>query len=154
MRDKFEKFNVKIEDRVFECDPETELKLDEVTINDDLKDQPSWYAWYASLQERAEAEYQMAKFALEITEAETDARIRITSEKKPTEAQLKAMIVLDEDCQKARLAVIEAKKIVGILRAVKEAFQHRKECAIALASNMRAQADPEIFIKKEKYDSQ
>jgi hypothetical protein len=50
--------------------------------------------------------------------------------------------------------VIEAKKIVGILRAVKEAFQHRKECAIALASNMRVQSDPEIFIKKKEYDSQ
>jgi hypothetical protein len=151
MKRNFEKFQVKLGEEVFECDPENELRMDETTINDDLKDQPSWFAWYATLSEKADSQYQEAKFFLEVIEAEIDAEIRSGEGKKPTEAQIKAQIILDERYQKVKMEMIEAKKIVGILKAVTEAFRHRKETLIALASNMRVQSDPEIFIKKQEY---
>ena len=36
-------------------------------------------------------------------------------------------------------------------RAIKDAFVHRKDMLVTLASNMRAQQDPEIFISRQKY---
>jgi len=47
--------------------------------------------------------------------------------------------------------IIKKQKAVGILKGLKESFNHRKESVIALASNMRAQRDPDIHINKERF---
>lgn len=140
---------IKIGSQEMELDYEQELQMDEATINEDLKNQPSLFAFYAVLAEKAHAELNESKLALEILEADIDARIRGASEKKPTEKQIQQQILLDNDYQEARMDVIRATKQLGILKGIKDAFNHRKEAVIALASNMRVQADPSIFVGKE-----
>lgn len=151
---KFDSFVVKIDGGEYDCNPGEELAMDEATINEDLKNQPSWYAWYASLYEKAESQHQMDKLVLEITEAEVYGEVRnglVNATKKPTEAQIRATVMLNERYQQARMKVLESKKSIGLVKAVKEGFQHRKETLIALASNMRVQSDPAIFVKTQEF---
>jgi len=171
---------IKIGDKKYECPYEDELKCSEEKINDNLKDQPGLFAFYAVQQEMAEYEYRENKLALEILEAQLDGNIRkadakeisgellridkltekkeITDAKKAfekreklTEKKIASLILLDEDYQTARLAVDEARKTVGILKAIVASFIHRKDMLVTLAANMRIQMDPEIYIKKEEY---
>lgn len=144
------KLNINGQD--IELDYITELELHEETINEDLKKQPNLFAFYVVLSEKAQADLGESKLALEIMEAELDADIRLdlVDGKKPTEKSIQAKILLNEDYQEARMEVIMRQKAVGILRGLKESFNHRKESVIALASNMRAQRDPDIYIAKER----
>ena len=52
------------------------------------------------------------------------------------------------------LNLIEVKEELGKIKAVKAGFEHRKDCLITLASNMRSQADPSIYIKKQELGSE
>lgn len=131
-------------------DYQKELKCSEETINDDLKDQPSYFAWYAVLSEIAQAEMAEAKSTLEMSEALLDEQIRKNAGgDKVTETMIKNKIRLDPTYQAAQDNFATARKNVGILGAIKESFYHRKDILISLASNMRVQADPSIYIKKD-----
>jgi len=77
-------------------------------------------AWYAVLEELAEAELQEAKLALDLVEAELDAHYRSTLEK-VTETKISNKIKSSEEYIKAKVAVNEARKKVGILKAIREA---------------------------------
>ena len=127
-----------------------ELQVAEETINENLKDQPALFAFYAVLEEVAEAEYVEAKLRVEIVEAQLDYEYRKTSEK-VTENLIRNKIRCDDKYLSAVVAMNDAKKNTGILKAIKDSFSHRKEIVIALASNMRAQMDSEIFVKKQEF---
>lgn len=145
---------IKIGDQEYPCEYEDELKCSEETINEDLKNQPSLFAFYAVHQEMAEQELRECKLALEILKAEVEGEIRkkcLEEKVKPTERYLDEQIAINESYIAARIAVDEARRAVGYLRAIKDSFIHRKDMLVTLASNMRAQADPEIFLNKEKY---
>lgn len=144
---------VKLGDKEYDLKYEEELKCSEDTINEDLTDQPSLFAWYAVLQEMAEEVYSRARMEFEISEAQLDAQYRkeaADKKEKVMEKQILSKIVLNDTHIALRNVMIEAKKNVGTLKAIKDSFNHRKETLIALASNMRAQADPELFVKKEQ----
>lgn len=143
-----------LEDDNYDLDYQKELKCSEETINEDLKNQPTMFAWYAVLQEMAAAAVSEAKLDLEVTEATLDGYFRDESVKKKIkllEKDIFSKIKLHDDYLKARVAVNTAIKNAGILRAIKDAFAHRKEMVLALASNMRIQSDPDIFIKKQEH---
>jgi energy-converting hydrogenase A subunit M len=136
--------------KTYTIDYQKELKCSEETINDDLKDQPSFFAWYAVLSEIAQAEMAEAKSTLEMSEALLDEQIRKNAGgDKVTETMIKNKIRLDPTYQAAQDNFATARKNVGILGAIKESFYHRKDILISLASNMRAQSDPSIYIKKD-----
>jgi len=138
--------------KVHTIDYQKELKCSEETINDDLKDQPSFFAWYAVLSEIAQAEMAEAKTTLELAEASLDEQIRVDGkDAKLTETMIKNRIRLDPTYQAAQENFATTRKNVGILGAIKESFYHRKDVLISLASNMRVQADPSIYIKKQEY---
>jgi hypothetical protein len=136
-----------------ELDPQFELKMDETTINDDLKKQPSLFAWYAVLEELAEKDFAEAKLTVDLVSASLDQSYRekaVQSNTKLTETQLINQIRLDNQFLDATAKVNECRKNVGVLRALKEAFGQRKDMLITLASNMRAQSDPDIYLKKQE----
>lgn len=150
------KLTLVLGDAVHELNPDDELKLAEETINDDLKNQPALYAFYAVMHEAAESELADCKLALETVEALVDEKIRVgfaAAGTKVTETMIANKVHLEEEYQNAVIALNKAKAQSGKLRAIKEAFVHRKDMLVTLASNMRAQADPEIFIKKEELKS-
>lgn len=138
--------------KVHVLDYRKELRCSEETINDDLKDQPSYFAWYAVLSEIAQAELAEAKTTLELAEASLDEQIRTEGKDgKMTETMVKNRIRLDPTYQAAQDNYSILRKNVGILGAIKESFYHRKDVLISLASNMRVQADPSIYIKKQEF---
>ena len=135
-----------------------ELLISEDTINEDLKDQPSYFAWYAVLHEKVIEEASKLKMALELLEAGLADEIRkaaaLAGEKKPTEKYISEQILLNLAYQEAQLNLISTQKNLGVLKSVKEAFNHRKDMLITLASNMRAQWDANIYIKKTEIEKQ
>lgn len=144
---------IKLGEKEYDLKYEEELKCAEETINEDLTEQPSLFAWYAVLHEMADEVYSRSKMELEIAEATLDAKYRkeaMDNKEKIMEKQIASKIVLTDIHIALRNTMIEAKKNVGTLKAIKDSFSHRKDMLIALASNMRAQADPEIFVNKEK----
>jgi hypothetical protein len=130
-----------------------ELRLAEETINENLRDQPSLFAYYAVLAEIADSEMAEAKLALEVTESQLDAQVRaelIAAGTKATETMIRGKIVTNDVYLAAVSQLNVLRKNYGILRAIKEAFSHRKDMLVTLASNMRQQMDPEIYIKKQE----
>jgi len=121
---------------------EQELKIAEETINRNLTEQPGRYAFYAMLEEMAEELMNKAKLTLDMVTAEADASVRDKLTKaggKFTETVVSSAVVLDP----ARLAAIaeynQMKANVGKLHAIRDAFNQRKDCLIALGLNMRDQ---------------
>jgi len=146
--------SVRINGKIYELDYERELSCSEESINEDLKSQAPLFAWYAVMQELADEAAAEMKLALEITQARLGEKHRaalVAAGVKPTEAMVDAKVKLDEEYQSAVILRNDCDKNAGILRAIKEAFNHRKDCLISLASNMRCQSDPEIFIKKQEF---
>ena len=145
--------SIRVKDKVYDLDYERELKCSEETINDDLKSQAPLFAWHAVMQELAEADLADAKLLLEMTEAALDEKYRVAlaKEGKVTETLIGHKVKLDEEYQTAISVFNECRKNVGVLKAIKDAFGHRKDCLISLASNMRAQQDPDIYIKKLEF---
>lgn len=149
-----EPIKIILDEKEYELDYNSELQCAEETINENLKEQPSLFAWYAVLQEMAEEALATEKLAFDMIEASLDARLRkqaMKRKEKLTEKELLSQIKTHDDYVEARTAVINAKKNAGTLKAIKDAFGHRKEMVLALASNMRAQADPDIFVNKVKH---
>jgi hypothetical protein len=151
--------DLKVGDQEYRLLPDDELKISEETINEDLKNQASYYAFYAVMQEQADAELASAKLALEVVEALLDGEKRkeaLASGTKVTEAFISQQIRLEDQYQEAAIALNRAKTQVGILRAIKDGFSHRKDMLVTLAANMRIQADPSIHVFKlqEKGDKQ
>lgn len=151
---KLDKLVLIIGKETHELDPQNELRMSEDTINEDLKNQPSYYAFYAVLEEIAEGEYNSARLELDMLLATLDKLYRDKAANTPgsklTETQLTNQIRLDSQFLEATTKVNENRKNYGVLRAIKESFSHRKDMLIALASNMRAQQDPEIYLKKQE----
>lgn len=143
------------ESQTVDLDYESELKLSEEEINAHLMNQPSLYVYYAVLEEMAEAAMAEVRLHLELTEAALDEKYRkeITVRGgKITEAMVSGAVRLDSEHIAAVSDYNQARKNVGILSAIKEAFRHRKDCLIALASNMRAQMDTTLSISKRDND--
>ena len=133
-----------------------ELVFDEETINSDLKDQPSFFAWYAVLHEKANKALSVLKMTLDILNASLASDIRkaafLGAEKKPTEKYIEEQIMMTESYQEAQIKVFEAQKNLGILRGIKDAFIHRKDMLVTLGANMRVQMDADIYVKRQEIE--
>lgn len=130
-----------------------EVRFAKETIDDDLRDQPSLFAFYAVMSELAEEAYEDAKLELELVEATLDDHYRkelIRTGEKSTDKKVEAIIKADKRRVKSIKNLITAKKNRGILRALTRAFEQRKESLIAFSSNFRQERDVDIFIKKEE----
>lgn len=162
---------IKIGGKEYDLKYDEEVKIAEETINENLADQPSYFAWYAVLQKMAEdvvtdvkKELAKARLDLEMTEAVLDTQLRKELPKKVdkvTETVIMSHMKVHKDWVEVRTAVDDATHAlnkanndVGVLRAIKDGFLQRMNSMISLASNMRIQADPEIFIRKEQYKKQ
>jgi len=144
---------IKVGDTEHKVDFQQEVRISEETINEDLKDQPGKYVYFAILQEMAEAEHQEAKLYLELKEAELDSSIREEAQRvgeKITEKRVMTKITLDDSYIEARTDVNLTRTKVGKLKAVKEGLNHRKDMLITLASNMRTQWDHKLWIKESE----
>lgn len=149
-----------------------ELESSFETINEDLANQPSLYAYYATMYEMAEAEFCDAeriynevkddtKVGLEICEAELDSQFRKSLDKytessiknkiKTSDTYIKTRSKLLSEKREAEIAMLNAKKNAGLLRAIRNSFAQRKDTLIGGGANWRKQLDTDLIIK-EKYE--
>jgi hypothetical protein len=132
---------------------EGELELNESKVNKHLKEQPSLFAFYVVLSEVATDELRSVTLVRDVTKSGLQKHYRnkaLKEKRKITVQEIEEQVQMDEKFIEAEKNVNEWKKNVGILNGIKESFRHRKEALIALASNMRAQMDVEIFVEKDK----
>ena len=166
------KIKVIIGDEEHELGYIEELESSFETIHENLANQPSHYAYYATMYEIAEDEFaeaervfnetkDNAKIGLEICEAELDAHFRKTL-KTYTEPKIKNAIKTSDtyietrsklmsEKRDAEIAMLRAKKNAGLLKAIRNSFAQRAPILVAKAANWRAQMDTDLIIK-EKYE--
>jgi len=155
-----------------ELDYINELESSFETVNEDLAKQPSLYAYYATLYEMAEAEFDDAerifnevkedtKIGMEICEAQLDANFRKTMSSftepkiknaiKTSDIYIRTRSELIGKKREAEIAMLNAKKNAGLLKAIRNSFAQRKDTVVAKSANWRAQMQTDLVIK-EKYE--
>jgi hypothetical protein len=121
---------------LYEGDIDVDLKVDKSNLSDEMEEQPSKYAWWASLTELVRLQFNKRKLGLSIYEAELDKKFREEMGGKVTEAQMKGLTARDEKWQSLNLEVIELKYKLGVLEAATWAFSQRADMIKALAPSL------------------
>lgn len=151
-----DKLVITIRDKDYTLDYQNDVKCAKATIDKNLIEQSSLYAWYAVLQAEADREYQDAKTALEVLEAGLGNQIREDMAEaglKTTETQIKSGICLKDDWQEARDWMNRARYNAKVLAGFVRALDHRKDMLVTLASNMRSELVGDVGIRKDQYES-
>jgi len=122
---------------LYEGDITADLKVDKSNLSDEMEEQPSKYAWWASLTELVRLQHNQKKLDLSIYEAELDKKFRGTTDGgKITEAIMKGLVQRDERWQELNREVFELKYQVGVLEAASWAFSQRADMIKALAPSL------------------
>lgn len=116
-----------------------QLSEDVNAINKSLSDHASKYQKIATLLIRAKFYKEQTEHALLILRGEVELAIRESSEKKPTEKMIETMVNINSGVKILEKELIDARKQEGLLNALKESYQHRKDTLIVLAQNLRGQ---------------
>lgn len=139
-------------DRVYALSLDDDLGIDRAKINDELAEQPSKYAWYATLYEMARNKANICKSQIDTYQAELDRYYREEAAKagtKITEAGIKAKIDSNDRMNELIDNFNDALKEQGLLFVAVNAFVQRKDMLISIASNMRQEWDSDLRINKE-----
>lgn len=117
-----------------------QLSDDFAQINKSLAIHPGKYQEIMGLLVELECKIKEKQGELSILTAELDEKIREENQsKKMTETFIKKQILLDPKIQSLQKEVEVLRRDELKLNAIKEAYQHKKDCLITLASNLRAQ---------------
>ena len=122
---------------LYEGDIAADLKVDKNNLTDEMEEQPSKYAWWASLTELVRLRHNQKKLDLSIYEADLDKKFREEADGgKVTEAQMKGLVQRDTKWQQLNRDLFELKYQVGVLEAASWAFSQRADMIKALAPSL------------------
>lgn len=124
----------------YEVDVDAELHIDRDVLSESFRDQPGKMAWYGAVFAAATTRVDECKLALAVTTARVAARLRSTPNDKgktPSEAAITSQLPAEQEVIEAEQRLIEARRQEGVLRAVKEAFQHRRDMLIQIGYDAR-----------------
>jgi hypothetical protein len=127
-------------DTEYTLEVDSELKIDRGNIQECFMDQPGKYAWYSAVYAAASTRVDEAKLRLEIVKSRVSSKLRSRVDgkgKAPAESAIEKMLPGEEEVITAEENLIEAKRQEGVLRAVKEAFQHRRDMLIQMGYDLR-----------------
>jgi len=127
-------------DTEYTLNVDAELKIDRGNIQDCFMDQPGKYAWYATVYAAASTNVDRCKLNVEIVKSQVASRLRSMIDSKgkaPSEAKVDKILPGEQEVIEAEEKLIEAKRQEGLLRAVKEAFQHRRDMLIQMGYDLR-----------------
>lgn len=126
------------------------MKINENNLTDEFINQPSTYAWFATLAEIASSEVESKKFELDVLRANLDTKKRETLAKehitvddkgkekgRVTEAMVTSAILTDERYAVLHQELLELTRQQGILKAIVRALEQRKDMLIQLGSTKR-----------------
>lgn len=120
------------------------VTIDEENLNHEFTRQASLLAYVSHMMVMAEHKYNQLKATREIAQAEADAYYREELDKKSvkyTEAKIKSMVTIDEECQIAIETEAEALVEYKHLKVLAEAVKERGAMLISLGAMLRAEAD-------------
>ena len=126
--------------REFEGDLIEEMLINIPSINEELSTQPAKFVWWAALEV-------LAKDAFQAYEGEAAQKLRQVGpgEKLPSEKKIESLLLMDEK-------YMRLKKEWGMLKAMREASESRKEMLISLAANLRGEKDSNLKVMQGKAD--
>ena len=140
-------------DKNYTLNLDDDLNVDRAGINDALANQPSLFAWYATLYEMARNNSLILDSQIKSYKAELDQYYRMEAVKenlKITEGAINAKTDSNENLLKLIDEYHASKRQEGMLYVAKAAFEQRKDMLISIASNMRQEWDTELKINKDK----
>ena len=134
------KVNVTHDGASYEIDISAETAIDPQNLEEAFTTHPGAYAWFATVHAAALYVMDKAKLQLDVVKSEVSAEFRgqLNDKGKPySETAITSMLDSEHRVVEASRALIEAKRQESILRAVREAFAHRRDCLIQLGANER-----------------
>ena len=136
--DVLQKLTVTMFGKVFILSPAQDLELHPSTLGENLQEQASRYAFYASVRDMAAAKVDALALQVKQTEAALDQEFRADGELpsggKITEAGLASAIRNHADYQNVQEDLAEAKHDLDTLNSIVRAFEHRRDCLMAMSS--------------------
>ncbi len=124
----------------YEIDVDAEIGIDPQNLKEAFTSQAGQYSWYATVHAAALHYVEVTKRKLDLVKSQVagEWRGRVTEKGKPySETAIASMSDSDKRVEGAHQDLLEAKRQEGILRAVREAFAHRRDMLIQLGANER-----------------
>jgi len=150
------KVDIKVKGKVRNFDFNQELGISHNNpqlLNEEMSQQPSKYAWIGVLHALANDHYERLNTTLKTKYATLDKKHREKRNDeglKVTEAVIASDIERDKEYIIAREELQNSKLNRDILSVAMAAFQQRKDMLISIGSNLRAERDMNLSIKKDK----
>jgi hypothetical protein len=133
----------------FRIDVDAEIRIDQTDLMQSFLDQAGKYAWYAAVHAAALAMVDRTKRQRDTTKARAMSRLRRERDPKtgkyPSETQVLNMVDAEEDVEAAQKAYHDALEQEYILKAVKEAFAHRRDMLTQIGADVRQEKREKSF---------
>jgi hypothetical protein len=108
-----------------------DIKIDNNKLEEEWTEQASMYQYYAEDYADAVKKRDKAKSWLEVVHAKVDSIIRKDKnkkfDKKPTEGQVKSLIITHPKYKQAQTELIDATYEMNLALGIKTSFEHRKK---------------------------
>lgn len=118
--------------------------IDETNLTQEFAQQASLYAYFSGLSAQLEYNLSLISTAKEQSYAEADSYYRadaVHNDKKITEAQVRAAVILDEEYNKYVESETEAHRDYKIVQGIVRALEQRANMLISLGSQVRHEAN-------------
>jgi hypothetical protein len=141
------KISVTIGDKTYAGDLEAEarISLDFQTLNEELAEHPGKFAWWATLEVLAKTQVEELVTRRDTLHAEMYSQLESDMTealgKKPTIEAIKSVIVQDPKYATATENLRKATEAERLMTVARQTMQMRKDSLMAVASNLRAEAD-------------
>ncbi len=124
--------NINTEEKNFKMSLSKDTKIDPSQLHYEWAELPELYRAYSEEIEYIEDEIKKAKFNFELKMAELDKEIRSNPEKytdkeKPTEGQIKAVIISTPEIKDSQYAIFEKEKIKKLLKVGCNSLEMKKD---------------------------
>lgn len=120
-----------------------DITINTADLDTAMIEHPGIELHYAMQTANGRRQYERLKAATEILEAKIDAEVRAAwvGEKKPTEAAIKAEILIDRRYSSAQVKLIDAQHIWKLCEATENAFHSRKDMLLEVARDRRKEKE-------------
>lgn len=122
-----------------------ELRVNENTLESDMIEHSSKYAYFSAIANKAENFERSAEVELEtvLANAEINTRKKFAEDgiTKPTVGQISAVVNTNEDVIDAKKRLSEAKGYTGLMKYILKAFDARKDLLINISAQRRKEME-------------
>ncbi len=136
--------------RTYIADFADDVRINSAALSNDYITHPERFAWYATAYELAQEQEARSKSALELVAAKLDYITRQQlkdAHVKYTEKMVENTVISAPQYREAEDAYLRSKRVVGILKAARDAMIHRRDMLVSLGANYRAEGQSAISLK-------